>query len=377
MVVPPLRGETSDRLAGILPVAAGVGNPVDLAGGGEKDLDTYARVVDVLLDSDEVDAVVLSGYFGCYGADTPVLAERELEVIETLGGTVRRHGRPVLVHSMSHDSAAVRAMREKAVPTLHTIDAVARSLGLAADLADPPPALGPAAGGPSADPALAAPVDYLVGRDRLLAYGVPYPRARAVRTAAELDAAVAALTPPFVLKAGWIEHRTDVGGVVVGLDGTAAGLAFADLRDRLGDGVFVLEEMDRRPEVAELIVGARRDPSFGPVVMVGMGGVLAEVYRDVRLALAPVSDSRARGMLASLLAFPVLDGWRGRPALDVDAAARVVSAVSRLLAEQPDVAECEINPLRVGVQGVLAVDALVVSGTGPAAGSPAPGGVRR
>ena len=71
LVVPRLRAETSARLSDILPAAAGVGNPVDLAGGGEKDLDTYARVVDILLRSDEVDAVVLSGYFGCYGAEHP------------------------------------------------------------------------------------------------------------------------------------------------------------------------------------------------------------------------------------------------------------------------------------------------------------------
>jgi acyl-CoA synthetase (NDP forming) len=118
--------------------------------------------------------------------------------------------------------------------------------------------------------------------------------------------------------------------------------------------------MDRRPDVVELIVGARRDPSFGPIVMVGMGGVLAEVYRDVRLGLAPVSESQARAMLSSLQAFAVLEGWRGRPALDVGAAARVVSAVSRVLAEQSDIAECEINPLRVGVDGAVAVDALVI-----------------
>jgi acyl-CoA synthetase (NDP forming) len=361
LVVPRLRAETSARLSDILPAAAGVGNPVDLAGGGEKDLDTYARVVDILLRSDEVDAVVLSGYFGCYGAETPTLADRELEVIETLGGTVRRHGRPVLVHSMSHDSVAVRAMREKAVPTLHTIDAVARSLGLAADLAVPPRGLGAGPDGPSADLALAAPADYLTGRDRLEAYGVRYPRARAIRTREDVDAAVGALTAPFVLKAGWIEHRTDVGGVVVGLEGTAeVRHAFEDMHGRLGDGGFVLEEMDRRPDVVELIVGARRDPSFGPIVMVGMGGVLAEVYRDVRLGLAPVSDSQARAMLSSLQAFAVLEGWRGRPALDVGAAARVVSAVSRVLAEQSDIAECEINPLRVGVDGAVAVDALVI-----------------
>jgi Acyl-CoA synthetase (NDP forming) len=134
--VPRLAPATSERLASLLPAAAGVANPVDLAGAGEQDLDTYSKVVDTLLASDDVDAVVLSGYFGCYGSDTPDLLERELEVVRTLADSVRDHGRPVVVHSMSHDSNAVQSMRAQAVPTLHTIDAVARSLGLAADLVE-------------------------------------------------------------------------------------------------------------------------------------------------------------------------------------------------------------------------------------------------
>lgn len=359
--VPRLQAETSARLSAVLPVAAGVANPVDLAGGGERDLDTYARVVDILVGSGEVDAVVLSGYFGCYGSDTPALTDRELEVVETLGGTVRRHGRPVVVHSMSRDSVAVQAMRRTAVPTLHTVDAAARSLALAADLAVGASVEGLGPVGDCADLALATSADYLIARSRLMDAGITYPRALAVRTPDDLDAALAALETPVALKAGWIEHRTDVGGVAVDLtDPGAAHLALADMQARLGQGEFVVEEMDRRPHVVELIVGARRDPAFGPMVVVGIGGVLAELYRDVRLALAPVSESQARGMLESLQAFPVLQGWRGRPALDVGAAAQVVSAMSRVLAEQPDVAECEINPLRVGVDGAVAVDAFVV-----------------
>ncbi|MFF0370747.1 acetate--CoA ligase family protein [Micromonospora sp. NPDC005087] len=360
LTVPRLSPALSDALAAVLPAAAALANPVDLAGAGEQDLDTYSRIVEMLLASDEVDAVVLSGYFGSYGSDTPALVDRELEVVEMLADSVRRHERPVVVHSMSHDSEAVQSMRAQAVPTLHTIDGVARSLGLAANLFDRvPDQLREAA--PAAVTVGEAAL-YLDGRDRIARHGVPYPRASAVASADHLRVAAAAMTGPFVLKADWLEHKSDVGGVVVGLaDGEAAVGAFTDMSGRLGAGGYVLEEMDVRPDVVELIVGARRDRSFGPLVLVGLGGVQAELYRDVQLALAPVSEGQAKRMLESLRAYPMLQGWRGRPPVDVDAAARVVAAVSRLLAEEPDVVECEINPLRIAPDGALAVDALVLT----------------
>ena len=367
--VPRLRGETSAALAGLLPAAAAVDNPVDLAGAGEQDLTTYAKVVDVLLGSGDVDAVVLSGYLGCYGTDTPELLDRELEVVRALAGSVTRHGRPVVVHSMSHDSAAVHSMRAHLVPTLHTIDAVARSLGRATELVENEPGELPAV--PAAVAGTTHPLGYLAGRALVERHGVRYPRAAAVHSVADVHAQAAGLQPPYVLKAGWLEHKTDVGGVAAGLaDGPQAAAALTEMADRLGPGEYVLEEMDTRGDVVELIVGTRRDPSFGPLVLVGLGGIQAELYRDVATALAPVSHAQARRMLESLRAFPMLTGWRGRPGTDVAAAAEAIVAVSRLLADHEDMAECEVNPLRVGPDGAVAVDALVLS-TVPAS-SPCP-----
>lgn len=359
LTVPRLSSATSASLAGLLPATAAVANPVDLAGGGEQDLATYARVVDVLASSGEVDAVVLSGYFGCYGADTPALEERELEVVETLADTARTHQRPILVHSMSHDSTAVRSMRAQAVPTLHTIDAVARSLDLATTIAETRGQSVPTVV-PTPPSGVGSATDYLAARELVGRYGVAYPRAAAVGTRQRLREAIGELRAPYVLKAGWLEHKTEVGGVAVGLDAATAERAWEDMRERLGDGAYVLEEMDDQGDVVELIVGARHDRSFGPVVLVGIGGVHAELYRDTRLALAPVDTAEARALLAELRGYPLLTGWRGRSAVDIDAAAEVVAGVSRLLVERPDVVEAEINPLRVGPEGAVAVDALVV-----------------
>ncbi|MDO5712508.1 MAG: acetate--CoA ligase family protein, partial [Micrococcales bacterium] len=206
-------------------------------------------------------------------------------------------------------------------------------------------------------------LDYLAGRRRLMDYGISYPKACAVRTPEQVPTAARGLRTPLVLKAGWLEHKTEVEGVKIGLDTLeSARVAVAQMSSRLGEGEYVIEEMDTREGTIELIVGARRDDSFGPVVVVGLGGVHAEIYRDVALSLAPVTPAEARRMIESLRCLPLLQGFRGRPVVDIAAAADAVVAVSRLLAEQPDILECEINPLRVGPQGALAVDALVLAG---------------
>jgi hypothetical protein len=113
--------------------------------------------------------------------------------------------------------------------------------------------------------------------------------------------------------------------------------------------------------LAEAIVGYRHDALVGPVVMVGMGGQLAEIYRDTSVRCAPVSEAEALEMIATVKGFAVIRGYRNLPRGDIAALARAVAAVSRLalLAGRP-VAEAEINPLMVRAEGVVAVDGLVV-----------------
>jgi acyl-CoA synthetase (NDP forming) len=110
----------------------------------------------------------------------------------------------------------------------------------------------------------------------------------------------------------------------------------------------------------ELLVGARRDPRFGPLVVVGAGGIHAEVLRDTAVALAPVDDRAAEKLVHSLASAPLLTGARGRPPLDVTAAARATAALSRFAAAHPEVAEVEINPLLVRREGAVALDARIV-----------------
>jgi acetate---CoA ligase (ADP-forming) len=110
----------------------------------------------------------------------------------------------------------------------------------------------------------------------------------------------------------------------------------------------------------ELIVGTRWDPRFGPIALVGLGGVYTEVLRDVATALGPVDASEAERMLMSLRSAPLLRGARGRPPVDVAAAADAIARLSRVAAAHPEIAELEVNPLLVTADGAMGLDARVV-----------------
>ena len=198
-------------------------------------------------------------------------------------------------------------------------------------------------------------------RALLAAGGVPFESVRVVSSAAEAVAAAAELGYPVVLKALGILHKSDVGGVVLGLhDERAVAEAYAGLRDRLAPPAVAVERMAPLNQGVELLVGARWDARFGPVALVGLGGVFTEVLRDVAVALAPVDEATASELLLSLRAAPLMRGARGRPPVDLPAAASAVAALSRVAAAHPEIAEIEVNPLLAMPDGALGLDARIV-----------------
>ncbi len=182
-----------------------------------------------------------------------------------------------------------------------------------------------------------------------------------MRTPEQALAAAGELGYPVVVKAVDALHKSDAGGVVVGIADPAALVeAVHDLTGRLAPEALSVERMAPLHEGVELIVGARVDPRFGPVAMVGLGGIYTEVFGDVAVDLAPVDAAAAERLLRSLRGAALLTGTRGRPPLDIAAAAAVAATLSRLAAARPDVAEIEINPLLVTPTGAVALDARVI-----------------
>ncbi len=192
-------------------------------------------------------------------------------------------------------------------------------------------------------------------------YGVP---ATDVRAATSIDGAVAAADEvgwPVAVKtmAPGVQHKSDVGGVALGLAGAdALRAAYEDIASRLGPHVVVTP---MAPPGVEIALGIVRDAQFGPLVLVAAGGVLVEVLHDRQLALPPLDASRARAMIDRLKVRPLLDGVRGAPAADLDATARAVSRLSVMAADLGEHLDAvDVNPLIATAGGCVAVDALVI-----------------
>jgi acetate---CoA ligase (ADP-forming) len=358
--LPVLSEPTQATLHDLLPPHAPTANPVDLAGAGEQDVFTFARTTHALLGADDADAVLFTAYFGGYSTLSDEMRDREVAVAELLAEAVSATGKPLVVHTMYASSPAADALRAAGVPVYRVIEsAVDAVAALVADAAGVPPPLPrfPEAAPPLTDSGYAA------ARAALADAGVPFGAASSVTSRGEARAAAAELGYPVVLKALGLGllHKSDAGGVMAGLsDEEELIAAFDELAARLSPESFSVEAAEDVAGGFELLVGARRDPRFGPLVVVAAGGLHAEMLRDVAVALAPVDESLAEQLILSLGSAPLLLGARGRPPLDVAAAARAVAAMSRFGAAHPEIAEVEVNPLLVRREGAVGLDARIV-----------------
>jgi acetyltransferase len=205
------------------------------------------------------------------------------------------------------------------------------------------------------------PLAHADARALLEAYGVPFARERIVATRREALSAADEIGYPLVVKTARpdVLHRTEAGGVVVGVRSTEAlARAVEAIESRLGPGLLLVQE--EVPPGLELIVGGRRDPSFGPTVVVGLGGILAEFLRDASVGLAPLTRETARALIAEGRRSVLLRGFRGGPAVDEDALAGLLVGVGDLLTDHPAVEELDLNPLIASAGRLVAVDALVM-----------------
>jgi acyl-CoA synthetase (NDP forming) len=355
--LPPLSPPLSARLTEVMPPTATTTNPVDFAGAGEQDLSSYERIPRLLLESGEVDTVMLTGYLGGYSAISDELRGPETEAARGLARAATDTGRFVVVQTMYWQEAPAVALRGVGVPVYRDVDAAVSALARVAGAATPagvpdlPPPAAPAQDG-----------DYFGARRLLADAGVAFPEARLVATPAEAVAAASAVGYPVVLKAALgSAHKSDVGGVVVGIEDEPALVAACEqMSSRLAPAGYIVEHMVRAHGSVELIVGCKRDPRFGPVLLVGFGGIFAELLDDVAVTFAPATAARVSALLLELRGAALLTGVRGRPALAVAAAAEAAAALSRVAAAQPELEAIEINPLLVTETAAIGLDARAV-----------------
>ena len=365
--VPRLSQGTVERLRGVLPAFGATGNPVDVTAQFIADPGVLRESVKIVLDDPNVHVAAI------WLQLMDQFVEPLTRIFRELKESVQK---PFVVSWVAAPEAGVRALRDLGICVLRggepTIDAIAALAGYR-EARDRWQADAPAREATAlpavALPDVSGPVPTVAAAEMLAKAGVPL---APVRLCPDADAAVAAASEfgyPVAMKieSPDLPHKTEAGGVEIGLaDAEAVRAAFdrimSNARGYKADAQLSGAVVQKMAEgTVELVVGLRHDPVYGMVLMVGLGGVLVEVQRDVVFHRCPVTESQALAMLAQLRGAPLLDGVRGKPAVDRSSLARMIAAVSRLgAAAEGRIAEVDLNPVLAGPDGVVAVDWLMV-----------------
>ncbi|SDD30968.1 acetyltransferase [Geodermatophilus telluris] len=352
VAVPPLGGGTRDALSGLLPPLTFQANPVDT---GRPD-PAFGRVLATVAADPAVD--LLSVY-----------ALTEPDVLDLPAAVAQLAGTPAVV-GLGGPAGQVgpqrQALRALGVPALDGPTALTAAVTALVDDArarasrrDPSPRRPVPVAAPQRD------LDEDEAKTLLGRLGIATPPRRACAGRAEAHRALAELPGPLAVKLldAAVTHKSDVGGVHLGVRDAAGLDAALDALTAAGATRFLVESM--APPGVDLVVGASRDPVFGPVVLVGLGGVVAEALADVAVRTAPVDAGEAGALADELAGRALLDGARGGPVADRAALGAVLAALGDLLLAHPAIAEVEVNPLRVTAGGLLALDAVLTLGKEP------------
>jgi acyl-CoA synthetase (NDP forming) len=377
----PLSNATRQKIRKVLPRRAAVDNPIDFAGFAESDPDSTARVVDICLSDRQVDGAIFAGHFGGYHLMTDHtetrdrIARLQKVAAEAMVDTVRRSGKPLILHS-DHGECELDPLAplRGAVPVYATLESTAKAMAALASwheierrarndrdswLARDRPGDARSANAPRA-------LSEAESRLRLADFGVVVPRyalvagaAEAVRAFREFGGAVAM---KLISKA--LVHKSDAGGVVLGAstedEVQAAFFQLSEISSKLGDhSPSILVTPMIEPGV-ECIIGAKRDPQFGPVVLFGAGGIFVELINDVAIRLAPTSRDEARSAIASSAAARLLNGYRGSQPTDIESLAELLVQISRFISVNDDVLEVDLNPVIATKDGAWIADARLV-----------------
>jgi acetate---CoA ligase (ADP-forming) len=359
--------ETNDRLRVAIPSYGSIANPVDVTASVFNDNAMLTAVIGAVLGDPDVDqlALLLASLQG----------EPALRTAHAVRAAIDEHHKPILLAwspRRERAEAAFAVLEEGHVPIYESPVRVAEAANWLAAFSVSRSAPAPEAP-PKVTrvklPAQCGALDEAQSKNLLRDIGVPVAREFVLPADAERPRSLE-LSFPVAVKvlSRDIAHKSEVGGVRLGIS-SLAGVsdAIAAIRASVKqnrpeaaiDGFLVAEMIS---DGLETIIGVVRDASFGPVVAFGLGGVTAEVLKDVAYRVAPFGADQARAMIGELRSAPLFGAFRGRPALDVDALAEAIARVSVLAAQEERIAELDINPLfvRPRGKGVAAADALVV-----------------
>ncbi len=385
--IPTLSRKTQGRLEEILPPAASVTNPIDVAGATDADPELFARIARILLEDHQVGGLLLVGLFGGYGIRfAEELVYGEEYAAHQMGKLISELGKPIVVHSLYKFARphAIEILRHNRIPVNDSVEVACRCVGALAEYGRFQRAYkerrnfvfrwrakARARGKMLINGARAENRPALLeheAKELVGLHGVEVPPDVLATTADEAAAAAAGIDGPVALKlvSPQILHKSDAGGVKLGLTGGE------DVRRSFDEIVDAAREYDPEAEIrgvlvspmaprgVEVIVGTKIDDQFGPVVVFGIGGILVEVVKDVSFRVLPVTKRAAQHMIDDIHAVALLDGYRGQPPADRDAIVRLIRTVSELIEAYPEISTMDLNPVIVHEQGLTVVDARIL-----------------
>jgi len=370
--------ETMAELTEVLPPFWSHGNPVDVL--GDAPPERFAKALEIVLRDNGVDAVLV--------ILTPQAMTDPTATAAAVGQAASRAHKPVLAAWMGGQMVGegTQLLTQAGVPTYNTPEKAVRAFMHLVSYAQNLTVLH--------ETPRDVPMSFSLDRQRLRgvfdtiltegteilsenvskafleAYEIPVTKPHLARSAEEAVRIARREGYPVVLKihSPHITHKTDVGGVRLNLSSDdAVAQAYDQMvktaAEKRPDATILgatVQRMVTSPNGFELIIGAKKDPVFGAVIMVGMGGTAAEVFRDRALGLPPLNESLARRMLEALKSWPLLQGYRGKPAVAIDRLIEVIMRFSYLVADYPEIKELDLNPLLVTPDDVIGLDARVV-----------------
>jgi acetyl coenzyme A synthetase (ADP forming)-like protein len=367
--VVPLGARVRERLSGLLAPQASLGNPIDMIASASPA--SFGCVIEALVEEDACDAIIAI-FVPSLLASAGAVADELRAAADGAGGVT------LLSVFMNSEGQPPSPTEQARVPAFAFPEDAARALAHAAGYArwrarpagaQPPLEEGrPEEAAAIVARAVAAGGGWLPPEQvsaLLDCYGLPLIESRVVHGVDQALAAAERISGPVALKAiaPGLQHKSDAGGVRVGLLGADAITAAAnEIAAAVADAGYALEGLlvqAMAPAGVELLLGVVHDESFGPVIAAGAGGTNAEVLGDVAVRITPLTDLDAREMLRSLRSFRLLEGYRGAPPSDVAAVEDALLRLSAMVEAHPEIAELDANPLVASPEGAVIVDARV------------------
>jgi len=378
--LPTLSDKTLSKLKDFLPRRASLANPIDMA--AEATAEEYSQALKLLAQDDRIDIVIVIFI-------PPILTQPEAIAgsIREIGPQFRQQGKTLVASFMGWRGASIELSSEAGhVPCFTFPEATAVALAKACEYSEwlkRPKGIIPEMGRvdkKKAEQLVKVALERSTTRPLWLdatsvigllgSYGIRIVRSKSAMTAEEAKKAAEELGFPVAVKllSNTIAHKTEVGGVILDLSSQReVECAFIQIREHLASigredemqGVTVQEMISGGIEV---IVGVAQDPSLGPLILFGMGGVYTELFKDVTFRIHPLTDVDAQEMVRSVKAYQLLEGWRGAKPCDIEALEELLLRVSAMVEDLPQIAELDLNPVKVLEQNseYVVVDARVM-----------------